>query len=267
VSYAARTLVKNPGFTLTAVVTLALGIGANSAIFSVVNAVLLRPLPFADPSRLVMIFGTDAKRGDRYDVSPYPDYADWNNQNRTFESMAAFTNRSTTVTAGSEAILVPGKRVTPNFFDVLGVQPAQGRGFRQDEQAPGRSNVVVISDGFWKRHYGSTGDVLGRTLHINDEPYTIVGVMPAAFHLDRGGDEEFFAPLPIDPSRGHGFLRVVGRLKPGITLQQAQADLSAIAERLARIYPRTNTRVGVNLAWMTSGLARDARTGLLTMLG
>jgi hypothetical protein len=229
VAYAVRSLHKNPAFALTAVLTIALGIGANSAIFSVVNAVLLRPLPFEDPGRLVMIFATEASRNDRYDVATYPDYADWNNQNRSFASMTAYTNRSTTVSVAGEAVLVQGKRVTPNFFDVLGVRPALGRAFRPEEQAPGASRVVVISDGFWKRHYAGNADVLGQTLQVNDEPYTIVGVMPPAFHVDAAEREQFFAPLPIDPSRGHGFLRVVGRLKPGVTVPQAQDDLAAIA--------------------------------------
>src|SRR5262245_20541636 len=142
VVYAVRVLRKNPGFTATAVLTLALGIGANSAIFSVVNAVLLRPLPFTDPGRLVLIFST-AKDGNRHDVSTYPDYADWRNQNGSFSDVAAYASRSMTIGIGDESLVAQGKRVTTNVFDVLGVQPALGRTFRPEENLPG-SNTVVI---------------------------------------------------------------------------------------------------------------------------
>jgi hypothetical protein len=150
VSYAVRVLRKNPAFTATAVLTLALGIGANSAIFSVVNAVLLRPLPFAEPGRLVLIFST-AKDGNRHDVSTYPDYADWRNQNRSFSAWAAYANRSMTVGIGDESIVAQGKRVTANVFDVLGVQPALGRAFRPEENRPGSNTVVILGDRFWQR--------------------------------------------------------------------------------------------------------------------
>ena len=185
VVYAVRVLRKNPGFTATAVLTLALGIGANTAIFSVVNAVLLRPLPFTDPGRLVLIFATEAQRGNRFDVASYPAFADWREQSRSFESMAAFTNKSATVEAGRESVFVQGKRVTPGLFDVLGRQPALGRAFRADEQQPGTSAVVILSDGFWKRHFLGTAAALGQTLRINDEPHVVIGVMPPAFHIDQ----------------------------------------------------------------------------------
>jgi MacB-like periplasmic core domain len=205
VVYAVRVLRKNPGFTATAVLTLALGIGANTAIFSVVNAVLLRPLPFKDSTKLVLIFAT-AKNGNRHDVSTYPDFADWRSQNRSFTDMAAYTSRSMTIGLGDEAVLAQGKRVTPNIFDVLGVQPAMGRAFRREEDRPGSSGVVILSDGFWQQYFGGSPSALGQTIRINEEAHTIVGVMPPEFQLDDW--ERFYVPLPIDPSRGHGFLRV-----------------------------------------------------------
>src|SRR5207245_8083290 len=259
-----RTLRKNPSFSAVAIGTLALGIGANSAIFSVVNAVLLRPLPFADPSRLVMIFGTDAVRGDQFDVSSYPAFLDWQEQNHSFESMAAFTNRQLVLGVGNDFVFARGKAVTPNVFDVLGVTPALGRTFRDFQ--PGSDDVVILSDGLWKRSYGANHGVLGQTLRINSRLHTIVGVMPAGFHIETE-DEQFYEPLAVDQSRGHGFLRIAARLAPGASLPQARADMSAIADRLAKAYPRQHTGVGANVVAMTAALARDVRFGLLIMLG
>ena len=264
--YAVRMLRRNPGFAATAIGTLALGIGANTAIFSVVNAVLLRPLPFSDPSRLVLIFATQASRGDRFDVTSYPAFEDWRQRNHSFESMAAFANRPMTLGFGSESMVASGKRVTPSMFDVLGVRPAIGRGFRADEQEPGSTAVVILSDGFWKRHFAGSAGALGQVLRINDEPHTVIGVMPPAFHIDEADYEQFYLPLPIDPSRGHGFLRVVARLRPNATVAQARRDMDQIAARLTQIYPRQHAGVGVNLLSMTDGLAREARFGLYTML-
>jgi len=264
VSYAVRVLRKNPAFTATAVLTLALGIGANSAIFSVVNAVLLRPLPFRDSGQLVLVFST-AKNGNRYDVSTYPDYADWRDQNRSFSDMAAYANRSMTLGIGDESLVAQGKRVTTNIFEVLGVQPVLGRAFRPEENQPGSSNVVILGDRFWQRQFARSPNVVGQAIRINEEPYTIVGVMPPTFQIDDW--ERFYVPLPIDPSRGHGFLRVVGRLRPGVSLQQAQSDVSLIAERLARIYPKNNQGVSVNLMSLTAGLVGEVRFGFYLMLG
>src|SRR5262249_32651982 len=173
--YAFRTLRKNPSFSAVAIGTLALGIGANTAIFSLVYAVLLRPLPFADPSRLMMVFGTNVERGDQYDVSSYPTFLDWQEQNRSFESMAAFTNRQLVLGAGSDWVLARGKAVTPIVFGVLGVRPALGRAF--SESRPGSPDAVVLSAGFWKRAFGSDTGVLGRSKRTNDRMDTIVGVM------------------------------------------------------------------------------------------
>jgi predicted permease len=264
VVYAARVLRKNPGFTATAVLTLALGVGANTAIFSVVNAELLRPLPFKDSGRLVLVFST-AKNGSRHDVSTYPDFADWRNQNRSFSDMAAYANRSMTIGIGDESVLAQGKRVTTNIFDVLGVQPVLGRAFRAEENQPGSSHVVILGDRFWQRHFGSSPNVLGHTILINEEPCTIVGVMPPTFQIDDW--ERFYVPLPIDPSRGHGFLRVVGRLRPGVGLQQAQSDVGLIAERLSTIYPKSNQGVSVNMMSLTAGLVGEVRFGFYLMLG
>jgi putative ABC transport system permease protein len=262
--YASRALRKNRSFAATAILTLALGIGANSAIFSLVNAVLLRPLPFKDPNRLVMVFAIDP-RGNRFDNPTYPDYVDWRSQNRAFESMAAFANQSVALAVGDQTVLIQGKRITPNLFNVLGVQPALGRGFHEDEERPG-AGVVILSDGFWKRYFGAAADVLGQVVRINDASHTVIGVMPPSFHIDRRDTEQFYVPLPVDSNRGHGFLHVVGRLRVDATVALATAEMSAIADRLARLYPRTNAGVGTNLAPMTEALARDIRLGLYAML-
>jgi putative ABC transport system permease protein len=263
VLYAFRVLRKNPGFTATAVLTLALGIGANSAIFSVVNAVLLRPLPFKDSGRLVLVFST-AKNGNRLDVSTYPDYVDWRDQNRSFSDLAAYANRSMTMSIGDESVLAEGKRVTTNIFDVLGVQPVLGRAFRPEENQPGSNHVVILGDRFWQAHFGSSPGVLGQTIRINEEPYTVVGVMPPTFQIDDW--ERFYVPLPIDPSRGHGFLRVVGRLRPGVSLPQAQSDVGLIAERLSKVYPKSNDGVSVNMMSLTAGLVGEVRFGFYLMV-
>jgi putative ABC transport system permease protein len=264
VSYAVRVLRKNPAFTATAVLTLALGIGANSAIFSVVNAVLLRPLPFRDSGQLVLVFST-AKNGNRYDVSTYPDYADWRNQNRSFSDMAAFAGRRMTIGIAEQSVMADGKRVTTNIFDVLGVPPVLGRAFRPEENQPGSASVVILNDRFWRQQLGGSPTVLGHTIRINEEPHTIVGVMPPTFQIH--DEDQFYVPLRIDPSRGHGFLRVVGRLKPGVSLQQAQSDVGLIADRLARIYPKDNQGVSVNLMSLTAGLVGEVRFGFYLMLG
>ena len=264
--YALRTLRKSPSFSAVAIGTLALGIGANTAIFSVVNAALLRPLPFHHPDRLVLVFATDAARGDRYDVTSYPSFLDWRDQNHSFDSMAAFATRALTIAFGTESVVASGKRVTPGFFDVLGVQPAVGRGFRADEDQPGSTSVAILSDAFARHHFGSSAAAIGRALRVNEEPHTIVGVMPPSFHMEQIEHEELYLPLPIEANRGHGFLRVVARLKRGVSVRRAQIDMERIATQQASVYPRQHAGVGASVLPLTAGLARDARFGLYTML-
>jgi putative ABC transport system permease protein len=264
--YATRVLTKHPGFAVTAIVTLALGIGATTAIFSVINAVLLRPLPFAGPARLMMVYaiGTGAN-GNRQDVVSYPTFADWRARSRSFSAAAAYANASVTVDAGGEIDLVQAKRVTPSFFAVLGVQPTLGRVFRDDDVATG-ARVVILSDGFWRRRFGAAADVVGKTVRLTDDLYTIVGVMPPAFHFDPPDREQLYAPLPIDPNRQHGFLRVVARLRDGVTRAAANAELDAICAQLTRIYPR-NESTAADVVPLVDALAGPSRLALLTLFG
>ena len=265
--YAARVLRRNPGFAAVGVLTLALGIGANTAIFSIVNAVLLRPLPFPDASRLVQIFATDTSSSSRHDVVSYPDYEDWRAGARAFERMSAFVTRTLLMSDGQAAELLLGARVAPSFFDTLGVHPALGRAFRTDEDDAGKALVVVLTDGFWKRHFGGDPRVLGSTLRLNDETHTIIGVMPDGFRIAARSPEQVYVPLVRDPNRGHGFLSVVGRLRAGTTQAQAQAELDIVARRLAADYPKTNATNGVNVMPLVDAMAGPSRAGLLMLLG
>src|SRR5262249_21801145 len=192
------------------------------------------PLPFADPSRLMMVFGTNTERGDQYDVSSYPTYLDWQEQNHSFASMAAFTHRELVVGVANDFMLASGQAVTPNTFDVLGVSPALGRTSSALRPAP--PDVVLRGDGFWKRTFGGDRGVVGGTMRIDERVHTIVGVMPPGFQIE-GERENFYEPLAIDTSRGHGFLHVVARLQPGATLHQAGDDMRAIADRVAATCP------------------------------
>ncbi|MBZ5559764.1 MAG: ABC transporter permease [Acidobacteriia bacterium] len=264
--YAARVLRRNPGFTCTAILTLALGVGVNTAIFSVVDAVLLRPLPFPAADRLVMIFATNIKSGDTTDVASHPDYLDWSKA-RGFERMGAFAGGGMTVTGTGDAEFVSGLRVSPTLFDTVGVNPALGRGFTLDEQNPGAPRVVVLSDGFWKRQYGGAAGAIGRELRVNDAPYTIVGVMPPGFHVSSNAAEQLYIPLTIDPSRNHGFLRVIGRLRPGVTTAEAQAEMQVVTGQIARAFPKSNENVRATVIPLLDAMAATVRTGLFILIG
>jgi predicted permease len=266
--YAVRTLRKNPAFALTAILTLALGIGATTAIFSAVNAVLLQPLPFADPDRLVKIYGVARTyRGiDTQDEVSYPNFVDWRAQAQTLDNAGAYATRPITVSTGAESFLVRGKLVSPSLFSVLRVEPAIGRSFRPEEEEPGRSRVVILSDGFWKQQLGGDPGVLGRTLTIMEAPHTVVGVMPAGFHIEMAEREQLYTPLPIDPNRTHDFLHVIGRVKRGVSLAQTRADLGTVAQRVSGVHPRGGGEgVGANVVPLIEALAGPGRLPLLIL--
>jgi predicted permease len=262
----ARMLRRNPTFTGIAVLTLGLGIGANAAIFSLVNAVLLRPLPFPDPDRLVLIWATNTKNGDTQDVASYPDVEVWRAEGQSFDGVAAFTSRGATLSGGDQAELVPAVQVMPGFFETLRVRPALGRTFRAEEEDPG-ARTVVLSDAAWRRRFNGRSDVLGQTLRINEETYTVIGVMPPDFRFSPQEPEQVYTTIARDPSRNHGFLRTIGRLKPGVSRAAAQAEMNGIMRRLAEQYPKSNQYVGANVMPLVDALAGPAKPGLLICLG
>jgi predicted permease len=268
--YGVRALRTQPGFTLAAVIVIALGIGANTAIFSVVNTVLLRPLPYPQPDELVMVWESAPKLGFPHnDVAP-ANFLDWRNQNKVFRHLAAFGGHSVSLTGRGEPERVEGARVSANLFPLLGVAPALGRAFTEDEDRDGAANVIVLSYGLWQRRFGGDSGIVGQSLTLNARPYTVVGVMPAHFRFP-SREQEFWLPMAFEPGeaagRGDHYLSVVARLKPGVTIKQAQAEMDAIAARLQQQYPRTNTDQGVALVPLHEEFAGAMRKPLLVLLG
>jgi len=235
--YGARMLMKKPAFTLVAVVTLALGIGATTAIFSVVNAVLLRPLPYPGADRLLSV-GQLYKSG--LQGAGEPKFLFWRENNQSFEALAAFSafgGAGGNLSGGSEAEYVRGLRVSEDFFRVLGVFPTQGRAFTSTEDTPGAERVAILSHGLWQRRFGGDTQLIGRTVLLNDQPVTIVGITPPQFQLGFGAD--LFVPMQARPNaNGDPNATVIGRLKPGVTIEQAQADLKVVAEKYRAAFPR-----------------------------
>lgn len=270
--YAARMLIRNPGFTVIAVLALALGIGANSAIFSVVNTVLLRPLPFKNPDALMMIW-EDATHLGFPDNTPSPaNFIDWRDQNTVFDGMAAMAQGSFNLTGAGEPERCDGRRVSANIFNLLGVEPILGRTFRPEEDKPG-SHVVLLSYGLWQRRFGGEAGVVGRALSLNGESYTVIGVMPRTAELPSSENwhDQLWVPIAFTSeqaaSRGNHYLEVLARLKPGVTRQQAQAEMSTIASRLERQYPEHNTRIGIKVKSLHDQLVGNIKPALLVLLG
>lgn len=260
--YSLRNLLKTPGFTAVALVTLAVGIGANTAIFSVVNAVLLRALPYADPERLVVLLH-EGHSGN----SP-ANFLDWKRDNHVFENVGAAEGWSPNLTGIDKPEEISGLHVTSDIFTVLGVRPILGRTFTPDEDRLGHDHMVVLSYGFWQRHFGGSKDVLGRTIEFNGEPYTIIGVMPAGFRFAPfwATRAEVWGPLPLNPNdRIVNSKRVFARLKPGVSIEQARAEMATIAARLEKEFPGTNKDVVVTP--LKERVVGDLRPALLVLLG
>ncbi|HEV2829420.1 MAG TPA: ABC transporter permease, partial [Pyrinomonadaceae bacterium] len=238
--YGLRILVKNPGFTAVAVIALALGIGANTAIFSVVNTVLLRPLPYKDPEQLVMVFEDSSKHGFPRDTPTAANYIDWRDQNHVFESIAAIAGASLNLTGVGDPERIQGYRVSASLFPLLGVSPQVGRWFTPDEDQPGANPVVIISHRLWQRRFGGDPNIVGKPLTLSGRSVTVVGIMPADFRFHTPEDE-LWVPIAFSQeeqkNRSAHFLDVMARLKPGVTLSQAQAEMSTIAARLQQQYP------------------------------
>lgn len=268
IRYAIRQLFKNPGFSIIAIVTLALGIGANTAIFSVVNAVLLRPLPYAHPEQLVQVFGTQSQLAEA-PCSP-ANFLDWKERNEAFAGIAAYTNEGYNLTGSNTPERLRGTRVSADFFSLLGVQPILGRAFTAEDDQEGRDEVVILSHQVWQRRFGSDPSIIGRSLLLNNKNRTVLGVMPARFSF---GDSRIDLWTPIafsaeeKTTRDTNYIYVVARLKPGVTFDKAQAHMSMLARQQAEQHPKTNTSVGVGLKTLADQLVGDVRPMLWVLLG
>jgi Acidobacterial duplicated orphan permease len=285
IQYGLRQLIKHPGFTLVAVLTLALGIGANTAIFSVVNAVLFKPLPFPSPDQLVAFGSSDVReRGKEAQINAlsYPDFFDFRTQNHTFANLAIHRAGSYALVDEQGAQSVAGAKVSSEFFDVLGVKPVRGRAFsRADEQAGGGPGgfKVILSEGLWMRQFNSDPNIIGRTLQIDRRLYTVIGIMPKSFQFPiQTLPVELYVTFayeasnadgskPVTEERSSHSLEGIGRLKPGVTVEQAAADLRGIAANLEKQYPETNTRFGAAVLPLRDDLVGDVRTALYVLFG
>jgi putative ABC transport system permease protein len=268
--FAIRQLLKNPGFTIVAVLTLALGMGANTAIFSLVNAIMLRPPPFPEPERL-MYLSERSPDLEAMSIS-YPNLVDWQKQSATFENIAGFRTEGYNLTGGELPERVQGFRVSANFFATLGVVPLHGRTFRPDEDQPSAPRVVIISEGLWQRRFGRDLTILGRPVQLDAESHVVIGIMPAAFQFPR--EVELWTPLGVLggmsswKNRGnHPGIYAIARLKPGVTAEQARADMDTITSRLAQQYPDTNARSGASVMTLRERMVQQPRPALLMLLG
>jgi predicted permease len=270
--YGLRTLLKNPGFTTIAVTALALGIGANCAIFSVVNAVLLRPLPFKNPEQLVMVWENATHVGFPKNTPSPPNFLDWQRQNTVFTGMAAMAERSFNLTGVGQPERLDGRRVSANLFELLGVPPLLGRIFAPDDDHSG-SHVVLLGYSLWQRRFGSDSGIIGQSITLNGESYTVIGIMPRSVHLPAYGNwhDQLWVPIAFTneeiTERGTHFLDVVARIKPGMTLKQAQAEMETIAARLSKQYPKSNMRIGATVSPLHEEIVGDIKAALLILLG
>lgn len=268
-TYALRVLIKTPGVSAIAILTLALGIGANSAIFSVIETVLLKPLPFTNPQQLVAVWSRVKGESDR-ETNSFPDYADIREQSRTIDGLASYTLAGTVLGTGSDAHELRGVAITSDIFRVLGVRPFLGRTYTSDEENKD-SRVLVLTHDAWRRYFNSDPHIVGREVLCSLRSYTVLGVMPAGYEYPIGAGVEYFMPLqPLVPdsvpNRGSHFLRLVGRLKPGVTVKQASAEIAAITSRLENQYPDTNTARSGFVVSLHNEMVGDVRPALLTIL-
>jgi putative ABC transport system permease protein len=274
--YAVRMLIKAPVFAVIAILTLALGIGANSAIFSVIDTVLLRPLPFKNPDEIVNIWGRYANDTGsvRANVHSFPDYVDLRDQSQTIAAMAAYTRTAGTLTDGEDAKYLEGIAITPEVFDVLGVPPLLGRAFTKEDAKNDANRVVVLTYPFWQSAFAGDPKIVGQQVTLSGRSHTVIGVMPTGWkfpiedeHIEYALPLEYFG-TPVLGNRGSHFLTVVGRLKPGVAIKKAEAELTAIAGRLSQQYPDTNMNfTGIAVVKLHSDIVGDVRPALLVLLG
>jgi putative ABC transport system permease protein len=269
IRHACRSLWANRAVTAIAVLSLAMGIGANTAIFSAIRAVLLRPLPYKDPERLAMVWMDNRRLGLHNDLTSYPNYLDWKN-NRVFEDMAGFVPRNVILTGFEEPARIAAAAVNWNIFSVLGVSPVQGRDFTSNDDESGAARVVMLSYGFWQRQFGGGRQALGASLEINGDRCQVVGVMPASFSFP-AKETELWVPLALTArgraNRGGFFLSVIGRWKPGITKEQARAEMTAVGSRLEHLYPNDNRGYGIWVVPLLDQVVGNLKQALWVLSG
>jgi putative ABC transport system permease protein len=273
--YGIRTLAKNPGFTIAAVLTLALGIGANTAIFSVVDAVLLRPLPYPESDRLFTIYQTLPQDPAQNTGVSYPNYLDWVQQNQVFESISAVRGNSLALSGQGEPTYIETGSVTSNYFDVLRVKPLLGRTLQSSDDAVDANPVAVMSESLWRSQFGADPAIVGSAITLDQHPITIVGIVPAYFHSSvPSAATQLWVPLRQDGvfsdlrgRRAGHYLAVLGRLKPGVTTAHAQSEMAGLQQRLAEQYPNENKGWGIRIVSLQADMAGNVRTALLVLLG
>lgn len=266
--YGARRLLKNPGFTLIAILTLALGVGANAAIFTVVNSVLLRPLPYKDADRLVILKDSWLPKFPEFAAAP-ANFLDWKKENTVFERLVAFRFTSMNLTGKGDPERLTGFAVSEGFLAMLGVTPQYGRDFSAEENLVGKNNVIILNHGFWRQRYGGDPSIVNQTISLDGQSYVVVGVLPATFSFP-GRDASYWTPLAFTPQQaqnrgGHNLGRVVGQLKPGVSVTQANAEMVAIAGRLAAQYP-ANSGWSVNVTPLLDFTVRSVKPALYVLL-
>ena len=284
IRYGVRTLLKTPGFTAVAVIVLALGIGANTAIFTVVNSVLLRPLPYPDSDRLAMLWETNPRFQIGVDTLPvtHGNFMDWREQNSVFEYVSALAVGRLNLTGGDEPERISSASVSPNFFNLMGSEPKLGRAFRDEEEKPAARKVVVISHALWQRRFAGEPGVIGEAMTLDGESYTVIGVAPEGFQFPRANDLPYFIGVSsptdlwrpmtltgdfVSKKRANHQLCVISKLKPGVTREQAQTEMAAIATRLEQSYPESNQGIGVKVVPLSEQVVGNVRVALLVLMG
>src|SRR5258708_6893281 len=279
--FAFRTLLKNRAFTTIAVLTLALGIGANTAIFSVVNAVLLRKLAFKSPEQLLMVWETNVAKGGEI-PSSFPNFLDIESAAEPVSDVGAFTDATFNLTGGDQPDRVTGLRVSSGLFQLVGVEPLKGRTFSPDEDKPGTGNVLVLSYGLWQRRFGGNPNIVGQPVQLDGQSYNVIGIMPPDFKFPPSftatiassqftmPNAELWVPLTTDAlpmERGLANLFMVGRLKPGVNIERAQAEMNVIANRLETEYIAQNKGMGIHLTPLSTQVTGDIRLALIILVG
>src|SRR6202522_1269385 len=268
--YGARMLRRNPGFAIVAILTLAIGIGANAVIFSVVNGVLLRPLPFPDSKRIVTVWETDANRNVVHGTASAAEFLDWQDLSHSFQDLSDCRGLYFTITGNGEPEQVCGSQVSGNFFRTLRVSPMMGRDFASEDEQLGHERVVILGYALWQRHYGGDVGIIGKTIEVDDEPFTVIGVLPRDFTLYGTLPEyEIWKPFAFNRTqldRENHELVIFGRLRDQVTMQQAQTEMETILAQLKHQYPAFDQKNGIRVVGFHDELVKPVRPGLLLLL-